>query len=285
MIRYELPDFTASLGLNLHFVRLISQRPWLAQSAVRVEALYGSFPGCALNGGRAYVRDAYTQERIAWTFSVMSEYGLIPRLTFTNMLADPAMLDDAYANRILEAAAQRHGEVIVYAECVADYVRSRFGMPLTLSTTVPLKTSDAVNRALDEYDAVVLDYDLHKDESFLAGIEHRERVEVMVNEFCMLHCPHREEHYLHNSRNQLESSLEPFPCSAVKPDFFKHESGHPTIFTDEEVATYSKSWGIERFKIVGRGTVFETQLESLAYYLVKPDYRSQVKAEVRRLMR
>lgn len=194
-------------------------------------------------------------------------------------------LHDEYANLIMRKAADHGGQVIVYSDLVANYVRAEYDMPVILSTTREITDVEQLNETLDRYDWVVLNYNLNKDDAALSRVKRPDKLEIMVNEFCMPHCPHRQEHYLHNSRNQLSGDITPFPCVANKPDFFEHAPGHPTMFTDSEVRATSERYGFEHFKIVGRGVVFDTLLESLAYYLVKPDYRNTVKLDVLRSMR
>ena len=108
-------------------------------------------------------------------------------------------------------------------------------MRCVLSTTRALADAAEVNRMTKRYDYVVLDYNRHKDPAFLAALEDRDKVEVMVNEFCAYRCPHRAQHYLHNSEDQRSGTMRPFECVAKRADFFDHEPGHPVIFTDREV--------------------------------------------------
>ena len=282
MMMYTLPDFTVLLGLNLFFVQLLERRPALFQDGVRIGSVYGSFPGCVLNGGRAYLRERTPPAQMEETFSLLAAHGVKPRLTLTNMLATEDDLHDGYLNEMLAAAARHGGEAIVYADFVADYVRERYGLRCVLSTTRPLADAAEVNRMTKRYDYVVLDYNRHKDPAFLAAIEDCGKAEVMVNEFCQRGCPHRQEHYLHNSEDQRAGALRPFECVAKRPDFFDHAPGHPVIFTDHEVRALHDAHGIENFKIVGRGVPFPTALEAYAYYLVRPEYREDVKRLVMR---
>lgn len=76
--------------------------------------------------------------------------------------------------------------------------------------------------------------------------------------------------------------MRPFECVAKRADFFDHEPGHPVIFTDQEVRDLHDEYGIGYFKIVGRGVAFQTVLEAYAYYLVRPEYREDVKRMVMR---
>ncbi len=282
MINYTLPDFTVGLGLNLFFIRLQTQRPDWFQDGVRIDSVYGCFPGCIMNGGRAYVRERATTTQMEESFSLLEEYGVKPRLTFTNMLATAGDLDDEYAAAMLETAARHGGEAIVYADDVANCVRERYGMRCVLSTTRALGDALEVNRMARSYDYVVLDYNRHKDAAYLDALEQPEKAEVMVNEFCVKGCPHRQEHYLHNSEDQMSGTMRSFECVAHRADFFNHEPGHPVIFTDDEVRALHDSYGIGHFKIVGRGVAFRTVLEAYAYYLVKPAYRDEVKRLVMR---
>ena len=171
MMTYTLPDFTVLLGLNLFFVQLLERRPALFQDGVRIGSVYGSFPGCVLNGGRAYLRERTSPAQMEETFSLLAAHGVKPRLTLTNMLATEDDLHDGYLNEMLAAAARHGGEAIVYADFVADYVRERYGLRCVLSTTRPLADAAEVNRMTKRYDYVVLDYNRHKDSAFLAAIE------------------------------------------------------------------------------------------------------------------
>lgn len=282
MMKYTLPDFTVGLGLNLFFIRLIEQQPACFQDGVAIDSVYGCFPGCALNGGRAFIRERFMPSQMEETFSLLAEHGVKARLTLTNMLASEDDLADGYLNTMLRAASRYGGEAIVYSDDVGDYVRNRYGMRCVLSTTRAIDDIDEINCMTKRYDYVVLNYNRNKDRAFIDAIEDKDKVEVMANEFCAYRCPHRQEHYLHNSEDQKSGRMRPFECVASKADFFDHKPGHPVIFTDDEVRMLHEETGIGYFKIVGRGVAFQTVLEAYAYYLIRPQYRDEVKRMVMR---
>ncbi len=282
MIKYSLPDFTSALGLNLFFARLSQFSSQVMRPGVKIDSIYGCFPSCTLNGGRAAINKPFPREKIHWTFDVLKEYGLKPRLTLTNMLACVDDLDDPYTQMILEEAADAGAQAIVYSPEVGHEIKARYGMSLVLSTTHEILTIDALNAALEKFDIVVLNYNFGKDADFLAQVKYPEKLEVMVNEYCQPACPRRQAHYMHNSKNQRDAKLEPFSCPADKPSFFSHPENHPILFTAEEAQQTADKYGIEYFKIVGRGTSFEANLEALVYYLVRPEFHAQVKQEVLR---
>lgn len=284
MINYTLPDFTVNLGLHLFFVRLMREHPDWARENVVVGSIYGCFPDCIMNGGRAYLRERADAGTIERTFAILAEYGLTPRLTFTNTCVTDEMLADPYFNLIARTAARFGGEAIVYDDAAGTYLRERYGMPLVLSTTREVADARTFNELSNTYDAIVLSYNAHKDPAVLGTLASPEKAEIMANEFCVPGCPHRAEHYRHNSADQRGGRLRPFPCKSGRPDFFDHAPGHPVQFTAEEVAEVHERYGIESFKIVGRGVPFATVLEALVYYLVRPAYHDAVRALVARNM-
>lgn len=277
-MNYTLPDFTVNLGLNLFFARLLAEHPTWGRTGAAISSLYGNFPGCTLNGGRAYVKAAFDGRQIERTFHILDEYGLQARLTLTNMLALPSDLDAPYNRRILETAARYRAGAIVYSEEVGREVYRRYGLPLTLSTTVPLSDAEQLNRKLREYQYVVLDYNRHKDDAYLAAIEKPQKAELMVNEFCVKGCPHRQQHYRHNSEDQQSGQLRPFPCRSNRPDFFDHKPGHPVMFTAEEAEAAAARFGIGQFKIVGRGAPLATLADAYLHYLVAPEAHDEARA-------
>ena len=258
MINYTLPDFTVNLGLNLFFVRLLRERPEMAREGVAVTSLYGCFPGCVMNGGRTYLRERTSPAAMERTFAIMAEYGLVPRLTFTNSLVSEETLADPYFNDICLAAARFGGEAIVYDDAAGAYLRENYGMPLVLSTTREVADAATFNGLARSFDWIVLSYNAHKDPAVLGALAAPEK---------------------------QDGVLRPFPCKSGRPDFFDHAPNHPVQFTAEEVADTSARFGISAFKIVGRGVAFATVVEALTYYLIRPECHEEARAVLAREMR
>ena len=285
-INYTLPDFTVGLKRNLVFAQLMRDCPQFFFDDVRIQSVYGCFPGCVVNGGRAFVREPYSARQIEATFEALDGQGIAARLTFTNMLVEERHLEDPYFNLILDAAADHGAGVIVCSDLVDAYVRARHPrMERTLSTTREILDAAELNRALGAFDLVVLNYNKNKDLPFLDQVEHPERLEVMANELCNPGCPHRNEHYLHNSRDQLAGTVTEFRrCDLSGKDFFKLAPTSPTILTNDDVRTLHGRYGVPRFKIVGRGVAPDVNLESYLYYLVRPEHRSGLREALRAMV-
>lgn len=285
MLRYSLPDFTVGLSRNMLFIRLHESNPELFQDDVVLDSVYGCFPDCIVNGGRAFVRERAHRHEMERTFELLNAHGVKARLTFTNMLVGREHLSDAYFNEILDVASGFDVEAIVASELVADYIARRHGFPLTLSTTVELLDVEEINDATARYDQVVLNYGLNKDRSVLARLAHPERIEVMVNELCRPNCPLRRSHYMHNSADQLARSITPFQgCDPSRLLTLDDAEGSPTVLSSDDVRRLSEEFGIGSFKIVGRGMPGDVVVDSYVRYLIKPRYQEATRSLLGRML-
>ena len=287
MIRYSLPDFTRHLRLNLMMVDFMRKSPEIFWDDIEISSLYGNFPGCIMNGGRIMheVDERYTPAQIAETFDTLSNRGLTARLTLTNMVIRPEQYDDEYCRTILEAARGHDVEIIVNQDELADYVSSRYHFRRILSTTRALDGVEELNRMLDRYDMVVLDYNHNKDDLFLKQVSDPSRLEVMPNELCRPGCQARQEHYLAVSRHQLTGERD-FHCPNSeyyeKSGYTGRTQSSPTILGNDDIRRLNAEYGISNFKIVGRLHTRELLLESYVYYLIRPEYRSVILEIIRK---
>ncbi len=284
MIQYALPDFTVRLPFNLMFIRMMKSAPEIFFDNIRISSLYGCFPGCFMNGGRVMNGERFNYNQINETFDIIEKEGLGIRLTFTNMFLKPEHFEDSYANTILRAAQKRNAKVIVWSDELGDYITSRYHLGLILSTSRELDGVDELNRMLESYDMVVLDYNHNKDDVFLKQVMYPSKLEVMANEVCRPGCPTRRLHYEDESRCQLENIPSSFRCPDIYEGagFTTRTASSPTILGNDDIQRLNETYGISHFKIVGRNTSVGMYAEAYLYYLVRPMYRGVVEKIIRR---
>lgn len=174
-----------------------------------------------------------------------------------------------------------NGAILAVDE-VNEFVRCRFPELVRISsTTKGLRRPDDVNRELERYDRVVLDYNLTWDESVIGQIRGRDRIEVMLNEYCTPNCPHRAAHYRAASLSQLEGAPTTFACRQhAAPQTWGFLSGllnGDVFLRNEDARRYEREFGIGSFKIVGRGLARYDVIDSYLYYLVKPEHWYEVR--------
>lgn len=279
---FALPDFTAGLKTNLALIECWRNKPAMFRDGVRIDNVYDCFPGCKANGGRHILGQPYSPFHMHAAFAALNNAGVKARLTFTNMFADSNMLkSDDYIQKILDIASRYDVDVIVYSDEVADYLRENYPFKLVLSTSREITDIETLNAALERFDQVVLNYNLNKNYDFLSQVAHPERLEVMVNEVCAPNCPVRQKHYEMESRDQLngESTMFPEECGRPKVDFTELFDG-PVVYSNDELARLRADYGIRHFKIVGRNKKHEKHIDSLLYYLVKPEYHAEIRHDI-----
>ena len=274
MIQYSLPDFTSRLSFNLLFSQMMHSAPELFFEDVEIGSMYGNFPGCIMNGGRVQLGAHYSYDQIAKTFDQIEEAGISIRLTFTNVLLKPEHYDDEYSNLILKAASGRNAMVIVNLDELGDYISSKYHLKLILSTTRALNGVEELNKMLNRYDMVVLDYNHNKEEEYLRKVNDPTRLEVMPNQLCRPGCKDCQDHYEHDSKIQLGlMSPCPFKCKGgcETYGFMSRIQSSPTLLGNDDVRRLNTIYGIHDFKLVGRLSLIRANLESCLYYLVRPE--------------
>ena len=278
MIHYSLPDFTKNLQLNLMMSAFMRRSPEVFFDDIELSSIYGSFPGCIMNGGRLMSGEMprYSYKQIEKTFDEIEKEGLTIRLTLTNMLIRPEQYEDEYCQMILKAAEGRNVEVIVNQDELGDYISDRYHFRKILSTTRALSSVEELNIMLDRYDMVVLDYNRNKDDDFLKKVSDPSRLEVMPNELCTPGCKTRQEHYKVVSHNQLTGETWDFQCpnNYDKFGFTKRTESSPTLLSIDDIHSLYLKYGIDSFKIVGRKHSLALLLESYVYYFIRPEYRA-----------
>ena len=278
MIHYSLPDFIKNLRLNLMMIEFMRKSPEVFFDDIEISSIYGSFPGCIMNGGRLIAGNipCYSYDQIAKTFDAIEKEGLTIRLTLTNILIRPEQYKDEYCQTILKAAEGRNVEVIVNQDELGDYISDRYHFRKILSTTRALDGVEELNRMLGRYDMVVLDYNHNKDDEFLKKVSDPSRLEVMPNELCIPGCKTRQEHYKVVSHNQLIGETWDFQCPNNYDTFgfTKRTESSPTLLSIEDIHNLYQKYGIDSYKLVGRKHSLALLLESYVYYLIRPEYRA-----------
>lgn len=247
----------------------------------KIGSVYGSMPGAIWNGGRNLLGGFSNKTETENIIKSYNTFGIPVRFTWTNVLLEEKHVYDTYCNMIMRAADNGMNQVLVNSPALEEYIRKTYPNFKVLSSTTKRITS--VDRLMEEmekdYFLVVLDYDFNHDEKVLEKLEpYAGRIEILVNEVCMAHCPNRANHYKQISKYQLEFDTTPRTlCTSPrsKKATLADCMQRPAFLSTKDIEEYSKR-GFRNFKIVGRGEGSAFYVESLIYYLVKPEYREEM---------
>lgn len=123
-INFYVPDFFKYATLYCMLADFIEHIPQWFYEDVKISAVYGSFPNCIWNGGRANY-GAINRPIMQQTIEELNKRGIAVRYTFTNPLLEEKHMSDVYSNICLELADNGKNEVLGFK------ITKRIPAPLT----------------------------------------------------------------------------------------------------------------------------------------------------------
>ncbi|MBQ7990930.1 MAG: hypothetical protein IJ080_06010 [Oscillospiraceae bacterium] len=300
MIKFHLPDFCGNYRMNLYIADLLKASPHLFYDDIKIASSYGCFPPALWNGGRTTV-GAVRREFIPFLISEYRKRGIPIRYTFTNPTLKEKDLADPFCNMITKMAEDGTNEIIVNLPLLEEYIRKNYPRyPLISSTVKQIEKEDDLLKELEkDYKLVVLDYN-HNNTDILERLPHRDKIELLVNPYCMPHCRRRGDHYRFlGERQAAESRMvfegntpavqkvlkKEFACPNMNMSFYDTVH-YDTHITPESIYGKLTDMGYSNFKIEGRMMHAVDILESYMYYMVRPEHRDRVRlSALRELMR
>lgn len=277
-IKFYLPGFTRNLDTNLALVESMRLHGECYHDRIRIASFFGSFPNAIWNGGRCEFGkvDIPMFEDIVYNVNAL---GIAIRYTFTNCLIKKEHLSDDYCNMLMSMCDNGMNEVLVNSPLLEKYLRKHYpDFRYILSTTTLTRGPEAVNEACRKYDLVVADYRDVRDKVFLAAIENKDKVEILLNEACVYDCVHRGRHYEDISRAQLlsrESAEVERRC--IYNDTSRFREAYVPVDTLYEELVPS---GFVNYKIRGREMAPDKLLKEYLNYMAKPDLSEVVMQDV-----
>ena len=284
---YHLPGLFEFHELYRVFLPLYRRRRDWFYDWCTIGSVYGAPAGCRWDGGRAGYGDADPEEAA----ELMREYGISPRLTFSNSLLREEDLFDPACNRLC-AMFEKNGPVpagvILASDLLLDYLRKSYpGFYFVSSTTKVLTGFRQLERELErpEFRFVVPDFRLNKATDRLASLpgQLKDKVEFLCNEACRFDCPDRKACYENVSRKNLGLDCEDHLCTSPDAERgyrFSDAMKNPGFIGIREIRDIYLPGGFSHFKIEGRSLGSAVILEFLLYYMTRPEFQLRVREEI-----
>ena len=285
LAHYHLPGLFEFYELYKIFLPLWKQHrdwfyPWCD-----IASIYGSPADCLWGGGRAGFGEADTRE----VLSLLKEFGISARLTFSNSLLRNEHLEDKKCNELCRMFSKDgQNGVIIHSDLLADYIKKNYpSLYLVSSTTKVLTDFDdfesELNRA--EFTYVVPDFRLNKKFDRLTDLDQnqKDKVEFLCNECCNFGCTDRKACYENVSRMNLGEDIVPHKCRQPGGEGgykFSLAQKNPGFIGIEDIQKTYLPMGFSNFKIEGRGLGSAIILEFLLYYMTKAEHQLEVRESV-----
>lgn len=252
-----------------------------------IGSVYGAPSGCIWGGGRVSLGEQAPED----VLSLMGEYGISSRLTFSNSLLREEHFSDKKCNalcRLFESESPVQNGVIVHSDLLLSYLKATYpGLYFVSSTTKVLTSFPALQQELqrEEFSFVVPDFRLNKAFDRLERLpqSQKDKVEFLCNECCSFTCGERKACYEAVSRKNLgEPGAEHICRSPGGEEGYRFSAAmkNPGFISVTDIQNVYSPMGFSNFKIEGRGLGSALILEFLLYYMTKPEYHLPVREEI-----
>ena len=291
-IFYHLPGLFEFYDLYKAFLPLWREHREYFYDWCDIGSIYGAPSDCIWGGGRVGFGDA-DPEKVA---KLVKEYGISPRLTFSNSLIREEHLDDARCNALCkmfessagDGAGKDRAGIIVHSDLLLDYIKAKYpGFYFVSSTTKVITDFKEFTAELsrDEFRYVVPDFRLNKQFDKLNALTdaQKQKVEFLCNECCWFGCYDRKACYENVSRKSLGENCEDHECvspTAQRGYRFSDAMKNPGFIGIDDIQNVYAPARFRHFKIEGRSLGSAIILEFLLYYMTKPEHQLKVREEI-----
>lgn len=283
---YHLPGLFEFYELYRMFLPLFREHGEYFYDWCDIGSIYGAPPDCIWGGGRVSLEDHDARE----VLTLLQEYGISARLTFSNSQLCEENLSDRKCNELCALFAENtepESGVIVHSELLLQYLKSHYPQLYLISSTTKVLTDfEALKKEADREDFryVVPDFRLNKAYEKLNTLteSQKDKVEFLCNECCYFGCKDRKECYEAVSRRNLGEEPD-FSCASPGAEEgyrFSKVMKNPGFISVGDIQKIYLPMGFSNYKIEGRGLGSALVLEFLLYYMTKPEYQLQVREEI-----
>ncbi len=286
-VYYHLPGLFEFYELYKVFLPLFREHREYFCEWCEIGSIYGAPADCTWGGGRV----GFGDEKAEDIASLMREFNISSRLTFSNSLLKEEYLNDKKCNRLCELF-EHNGDVengiIIYSDLLLEYIKNNYpGFYFVSSTTKVITDFREFENELNrkEFKYVVPDFRLNKEFEKLNKLskEQKDKTEFLCNECCWFDCFDRKNCYENVSRKSLGEECDDHLC--VSPNAkdgyrFSEAMKNPGFIGTDDILNIYVPKGFSQFKIEGRSLGSAMILEFLLYYMTKPEYRLNVREEI-----
>ncbi|MCQ2537111.1 MAG: hypothetical protein MJ124_01805 [Lachnospiraceae bacterium] len=293
-VRFHLPGLRYNYPLNMYWVSLLEQYPEYFRPNIEIGSFFGTFPYAIWNGGRLMHDDQCDSDYVRGVIQAMNSKGIPVRYTFTNPCLVEEDFKDPYCNFLMQAANNGMNEVMVFDPKLEAYLRDKYpNFAYNSSTCKEIRNTEELNAEIEKpYKYVVLDYNLNNRWDLLENVQHKEKLEVLINTLCIPNCPRRGEHYKNIGRNEriiLENRklpmdqkkpIEPWYCEYGDNNCIHNIKGYPTFISVEDIYEKYMPAGINNFKIEGRSAYIFSLIDTYCYYMLKEECVGEARLQI-----
>ena len=285
---FHLPGIFIYYELYQVLLKEIKNNKNILKDNVEIGSLYDS-PPAIWNGGRGAFGnswESWPEKALIDMKKHIEAYDIPIRFTFTNCLLEDKHLNDEYCNLLLKIFSDGKNEIICNSPILENYIRNTYGNRFKYISSTTKRIQDK-NIQLEEinkdYFLTVIDYDFNKELSFLQLIKDKSKCEILCNPVCKPNCIFRKYHYEVISQHQLDFlPLDNFNCEDMSKQFYQVKNS-PNFISVEDINNIYLPMGFCNYKLEGRTNHPFDLIEILLYYLIKEEYKDEIRGKLQKI--
>lgn len=287
LAHFHLPGAFEFYDFYKAFLPLYHNHPDWFYPWCTIDSIYGAPAGCIWGGGRVGFGEDDPQQ----VLSLLQQYGISVRLTFSNSLLQQAHLSDKQCNSLcamLNKSSHPQNGVILHSDLLLQHLQNTYPHLYFVSSTTKVlinfaRFHEEVQRP--EFRFVVPDFRLNKQFSNLSTLTPQEKakVEFLCNECCFFGCKDRKACYENVSRKSLGENCPDHICTAphAREGYrFSRAMENPSFISINDIRETYLPMGFSHFIIEGRSLGSAVLLEFLLHYLTKPAFHLRLREEL-----
>lgn len=293
--RFHLPGLRYNFPLNMLWISLLKEHPEYFREGVEIGSCFGVFPTALWNGGRLTPPyDQCDKAFIEHVIKSINDMGVPIRYTFTNPLLNEHDCEDEFCNFCMDAANNGMNEVMIFSPILEKYLREKYpNFAYNSSTCKEIRNVDDLNEEMEKpYKYVVLDYNLNNHWDILENVNHKEKLEVLINTLCQPNCKRRGEHYRQIAKDQKtvllnrklpegkQIPIEHWHCEYGEYNCIHTIQNYPTFISPEDIWEKYIPAGINNFKIEGRTANLFSLIDTYSFFMLKPECMGEARLQV-----
>ena len=282
---YHLPGLFEFYELYKVFLPLFREHGEYFYDWCEIGSIYGSPEDCLWGGGRLGEGNQNPYE----VLSLMNQYHISSRLTFSNSLLQEKHLQDKRCNDLcaLFEKSEVQSGIIIHSDLLLEYLKKQYPRFYFVSSTTKVLTKfeqlvDELKK--DDFLYVVPDFRLNKVQQLENLLQKdMDKVEFLCNECCWFECYDRKACYEAVSRMNLGENCASHICvspKAAKGYSFSGAMSNPAFISVDDIRNIYIPMGFTNFKIEGRSLGSALILEFILYYMTKPEFQIHVREAI-----
>ena len=283
---YHLPGLFEFYDFYRKFLPLYHTHREFFYDWCDIASIYGAPEDCIWGGGRTSDGVANASD----VLSLVNDFGMSARLTFSNSLIRSEHLSDKKCNSLCGIFQKARSEtgIIVHSDLLLEYLREKFPDFYYVSSTTKVLTNfddfeEELNRP--EFKYVVPDFRLNRNFERLSKLSpsQKDKVEFLCNECCDFGCTKRKACYENVSRKNLDEDVADFKCFSKEGSdgyLFSKAMKNPGFIGVKDIQEKYLPLEFSNFKIEGRGLGNAILLEFILFYMTKPECQLEVREAI-----